>query len=108
MNPLIVSHDSDTLPFDRLGTLLAVARSVRHKQSWHWNNKGLVGVLTPEVMGNALDIFTAYIRQKHRRVAIPNHAGRFFWGQTVPLKHADQSLQPGPTDEAASRGEANH
>jgi len=84
----------------------------------HWCYHGLVRVLLPATIADALDTYRAYKQQRHRRVPVPPHVGKFLWAQTVSMgeaaiadalaKKPDQPPQAGPADEAASTGEPDH
>lgn len=59
----------------------------------HWVYKGLVGVLTPEILRQEYDTFIALQQQRHRREPVPKRVGKFVWSQTVPLAEADRLRQ---------------
>lgn len=100
MNPRTIHHDQTELLFDHIPMLADLIQSVGKGQAWHWNYQGLVGVLTPEVLSNGLDIYLAYKKQRNRREPIPRHVGRFFWAQTIPLQIADNLPKSGTAGES--------
>lgn len=108
MNHRTLRCDKDELRFDGLGNVfrLALLRvDVKAERPWHWDYQGLVGVLTVPVLRNALEVYDAYIRHRHRRESVPKSVGVFLWGQTVSVDEVQKPLDPDGPAEAASGGE---
>jgi phosphotransferase system glucose/maltose/N-acetylglucosamine-specific IIC component len=114
-----IDHPEVELPFEKVADLEALAAA---GGEIHWCYHGLVRVLLPGTIQDALQTYQAYKQQRHRRVPMPSHVGKFLWSQTVSMseaivaaalartlaKKADQPLQAGPADEAAGTSEPNH
>jgi hypothetical protein len=113
-----IDHPDVELPFEKVADLEALAAA---GGVIHWCYHGLVRVLLPGTIQDALETEQAYKQQRHRRVPMPSHVGKFLWSQTVSIpeaiiaetmrrlsEKADQPLQAGPADEAAGTSEPNH
>lgn len=104
--PRIVRCDDEELRFDDgFLTPATLLIDVAMRTPWHWDHNGMVRKLPFAVMRNGIDVYLSYIRQRNRRVAVPRHAGRFTWDQTVPLEQPDQVADLGDS-EAARGGES--
>lgn len=99
MIPRVLYCDISEMRFDNHQDLHILLTDSHDGRVWHWNHKGMVGVLTLPVMRNAIAAWDAWHQSKNRRESIPKHVGRFFWGQTVSVQEAEKLAETGPSPE---------
>lgn len=85
MNHNVVDCDSGELVFKDNPRLLERLRADVFKgRDWLWHYKGMCGMLHNAVLTTALEAYDDHQMKQDRREPIPEHVGKFFWGQTVP------------------------
>lgn len=79
-------------PSQSCPNIIGLRVAVERGYWWLWNYHGLIGVLTPAVLANALEVYDN-ARKKHRREPMPLHAGKFLWRQTISVEDAQKLLK---------------
>lgn len=111
-NARIINWDEPTLPFGKspsgaVPSINHLNMDIRMKAEWHWYNKGVLGILTVEVMENALDTWAAWQRKTDRREPMPDAVGKFYWEQTISAKDREKMVETGTPGDTAPGGKAN-
>lgn len=84
----IINWDDVELPFGNPPSTMVpgiahLRMDVGHRRAWAWYYRGIKGILTLDVLVNALDAHDNAHKRKHRREAVLASIGKFTWDQTI-------------------------
>lgn len=105
MSHRIISCDLSELHFASEPRLSQLILDVASGREWWWDHNGLIGILTVPILHNALITYKSYKENRHQREPVPEHVGKFVWGQTISaaeqaeqFRQADAANSPGSSD----------
>jgi hypothetical protein len=86
MNLLHISHSSERFDIRPHVADLIAAHALNRCVMWH--RDGMTGLIHPEVLGNALDLFHSYetMRQRGRITELPAAAYTITWDQCFDVQ----------------------